>query len=110
MRFQAMIATTNRDSQGEKLSTEALQQLAETAVGKHLSWEFKHDFRGVVDKTFVSDGCLIVEGELELYAVPGFFRSGDGKELTMFSVGLTDKPADSHLTPIQWIIKKQDHV
>ena len=106
MKFIGKIATGQKDSQGEVLSEEALQQLAETAVGKQLSYEFKHDLPGKITNAWIEEGSLFVEGELELYAVPGFSRSKGSEKLTMFSVGLTDKPADPHVTPIKWRLKE----
>jgi hypothetical protein len=105
MKFKCVIATTNVDSDGEQFTPEALQQLADTAVGKPLKWNFETDLPGQITKAYVENGQLWVEGEspIDLFLVPGFVRptpENDGK-FSLFAAGLTHMPVDLSLPSIQ---------
>ena len=117
MKITGVIATTNPDQDGEILTPEALSQLAQTAVGKGLSAECKHEIpnwfvtkselhnqeRGDDFVTVEMEGNPLVGADLEkLYAVPAYKTDGKGG-YRLTSIGLTKNPADDHLTPIEII-------
>lgn len=104
MKFKGAIATTNVDLQGEQFTPEALQQLADTAVGKPLKWNFETELPAKVTKAYVENDRLVIEGEasIDLFLVPGFIRQDDGEGgLEMFALGLTHRPADLTLPPLK---------
>lgn len=104
MKFKGVIATTNVDLQGEQFTPEALQQLADTAVGKPIKWNFETELPGKITNAYVEGNQLVAEGELtiDLFLVPGFIRQDDGEgELEMFALGLTSDPADPTLPPLK---------
>lgn len=104
MKFKSVIATTNIDLDGDQFSPEALQQLADTAVGKPLKWNFETKLPGEITNAYVENNQLVAEGELtiDLFLVPGFIRPSDGEgELEMFALGLTPTPADPTLPPLR---------
>ena len=109
MKFKCVIATTNVDLDGEQFSPEALQQLADTAVGKPLKWNFETDIPGKITRAYVEDNQLWVEGEspIDLFLVPGFVRpapENNGK-FELFAAGLTTMPADTSLPAITAVTK-----
>lgn len=121
MKFRAMVATDKVDANGERFSRKALGQIMDTAVGKPLTVEFLHKLEGsFVEQAELDDnGQLFATGELgwvdlsglmakrDLYLVPGLrinATTDDGSDSIGFKViemGLTTKPADPYLTPIE---------
>lgn len=104
MKFKIVIATTNMDSQGDQFSPEALQQMADTAVGKPVTWNFETELPAKITAAYLENGQLVVEGEssLDLFLVPGFTRELDGgRKLEITKVGLTHRPADLGLPSIK---------
>lgn len=113
MKFKAKIATDKVDLDGDVLSPEALKMLQESSVGKPISVEFIHKLSGQIETSELSDNNeLFVTGLIDnlepssikgigkLYAVPGFIRDGD--DYKMIEIGLTYRPSDENLTPIEF--------
>lgn len=116
IKFTGLIATTNPDQDGMVFTEEALKQLAETAVGKSVSIEFRHKMEGCfVSSSSISEKGVEVEidepdphpylqtwlAKNSIYAVPAFKISyGDGTIETT-SIGITRDPADESITPLK---------
>jgi hypothetical protein len=124
--FRAHAATTDLDSTLQRFTPEAVKQLAASVPGKLVTQNF--DSRvppvGHVVSAEITEQGLMLDVELAcsplggvgasrppLYVVPGFIvhqaEERDGVltfiEVEATDFGLTDKPSDKHLHPIEEI-------
>ena len=122
MKLKAIIATSGIDSDYDRFSPEALEEIANSVKGKSIKIEFKHDV-GHIEDAEVIDGSVHVSGRFDVdledlqnanvYLVPTFGLGTDDWDIiddvrvirhcTLVYCGLTDRPVDENLTPIEVI-------
>jgi len=117
--YTGMLATNKLEADGIQLSDNALEQMRDQVVWKHVVYNFVSELKlGQITASNLVDGALFVDMALEeknygtdIYVVPAeeIIKSHKEGDVTVIdscrflNASLTLKPADKALTPIKLV-------